>query len=329
MKRPALLFAALLLLVSSSLAQQTPVVGLHPAAAVKTSATSSVTVSAVAGDLLIVVCMPSPKGTISISASSGDVFTALPAVTSADSSGMLGAWARAKATSSSIVLTCSVPAAISSNQIYTAVVSQGGNPKGVPASGPSGSATATIASVAGDLVLAAGESGAVNNATGWTALSTLNSNLLASITATGPTTGSFSASAAWNLLLIDIPPSTAVPPPPPPPPPPTGPAVATFACTPGFPAVTFSAFVPKGAKGYTFSIQNYSTVPLTITSIATPLGFVMDATPALPVTIAVGDAQTFTVYFVPTSAGNYWGNVTFSANVDTGNFLMGVNAVAK
>lgn len=111
------------------------------------------------------------------------------------------------------------------------------------------------------------------------------------------------------------------------PPPPANSSVA-FACSPSFPNVTFSAFVPSGAKGYTFALVA-GAAPLTITQITPPAGFVMDAIPALPVTIAPADSQTFTIRFVPTSTGTFGGNVTFIANVPNGNFQMGVQAVAQ
>jgi hypothetical protein len=147
--------------------------------------------------------------------------------------------------------------------------------------------------------------------------------------AAGPATASatLSTSDKWASMVAAFSPSVSAPPPPPPPPP--VPAQASFACTPGFRAVTFSAFVPSGAKGYSFSIQNYSAVPLVITQVTPPVGFAMDANPAMPVTIAIGDAQTFTIRFVPTAPGIYAGNVIFLANVVNGDFFMGVQATAN
>jgi hypothetical protein len=112
-----------------------------------------------------------------------------------------------------------------------------------------------------------------------------------------------------------------------PPPPPD--AVASFACTPSFPGVAISSFVSANAAARIVSIQNSGANPLTIQSITVPTGFSLDANPSLPVSIAPGDTQTFTVRFTPAAAGTYIGNVNFFANVKDGSFQMGVQATAN
>jgi hypothetical protein len=203
MKKFKLFFvlAAFLLFVPTADAQ-TPVVGSHPA-----SSTGPVNVATHVGDLLLIFCVPDPPSSIVASDSAGDSFTALPAATSFDSSAVVGFWARASVDSSSLSLKCTPSASATYNQIYTAVISGAGTPLAVPNSGTSGKASATIPSASGHLVLAMVESGTVSNSSGWTALSTLDSNLLASQTAAGSVAPSFTVSSAWNLLLVDVPPA--------------------------------------------------------------------------------------------------------------------------
>jgi hypothetical protein len=201
---------AALLALSGRAKAQTPVVGSHPAA-VTSSAKSSVTVSANAGDLIAVFCVPDPTAAMLVTDGAGDTFTAFPVPVSHDSASIQTFWARAVSASTSLVVSCVASAVLSYNQIYTAVVCGAGTPTAVAASGTSGAASATIGSLAGDLVLAMGESGSVSNSTGWTALSKLNSNLLTSEATAGAVTASFSASGAWNLVLVDIPPAVVAP----------------------------------------------------------------------------------------------------------------------
>jgi hypothetical protein len=203
MKKFKLLFAlaAFLLFVPTADAQ-TPVVGLHPA-----SDTGTVNVATNVGDLLLIFCVPDPSSSIIASDGAGDSFTAFSTATSFDSAAVVGFWARASVDSSSLSMNCTSPAAYS--QIYTAVISGAGTPFAVPNSGSSGDASATILSASDDVVLAMVESGIVSNSSGWMELSTLNSNLLASQTAAGSVTPSFTVSREWNLLLVDVPPAPA------------------------------------------------------------------------------------------------------------------------
>jgi hypothetical protein len=189
-----------ILFVSGTVRAQTPVVGSHIGAS-----GGSVTVTAKTGDLLLTFCSPYPSAPVSASDSVGDVFTSFPTVTPVDGASLVGFWARAKAASTSLKLTCTVQGTIKDNQIYAAVVSGGGTPFSQAAVGSTGKAAATISSLASDLVLAFVEDGSVSNASGWTALSTYNSNLLASKAATGATSASFTVTGGWNLLLVDVP----------------------------------------------------------------------------------------------------------------------------
>jgi hypothetical protein len=203
----------------------------------------------------------------------------------------------------------------------------------IQTNGATSTASGTLPTTAGDLVLAFCVTGTCTLPAGWTSLSTFDSNLVAWQVASGSNVvASFPVNDAWVLTLVALKPAGSAPPPPPPPSPPPAPAtvVASFACTPAFLPVTMSTFVPAGAKGLTFSVMNSDAANnLVITAISPPPGFAIDAALMLPVTIAPGDSQTFTIRFVPAAAGSYSGNVVFLANVAGGNFQMGVMGTAK
>jgi hypothetical protein len=208
-----LIAIAAILITAIPASAQTPAVGSH-SAAVNSNAAVSVTLSVKQGDLVIVFCVPDPTAAAAASDGAGDKFNALPVAASDDSASVAAFWARAATTSLSLTVTCKAPSPVSYNQIYAASISGGGIPTAVPAAGSSGAASGTIGSISGDLLLAMVESGSVTNASGWIAVSTLNSNLLASKAAAGAVTASFSASRAWNLVLVDIPPASVPLPPP-------------------------------------------------------------------------------------------------------------------
>lgn len=197
----------LLLLFASPCLAQTPTVAAH-AAAVTSTTKSSVTLSVNASDLIFVVCVPDPTSAqLTVTDSAGDTFAPFTVSVSHDTATVRTFWTRSAGIVASLTVTCTAPNAITYNQIYATVVSGGGSPAASSASGDSSPAVAKIASAAGDLVLAMVESGSASNATGWTSLLSLDSNLLASLTAAGSVSASFPVSRSWNIVLIDIPPA--------------------------------------------------------------------------------------------------------------------------
>jgi hypothetical protein len=272
-----------------------------------------------AGDVLLVQCDYTGTAGSGVTDSAKTVYTQVGAVNKATG---LAQFVSLSAPLAAAATTVTCPAGTAFAEIYIAEMAAGSTLDSfVQANGATSAAAGTVTSTAGDTVVGFCISGTCAAPSGWTAFSVFDSNVVASVEATGASTAaSFSASAAWVLTLVSMKAPPVVAPP--------ALSSASLTCTPSFPGVTFSTFVPAGAKGYSFSVLNSGTVPLVISTISPPSGFAMSPV-TLPVTIAVGDSQTFTILFKPTSAGTFAGNVVFLANVPTGNFAMGVQGVAQ
>lgn len=327
--RPMRRFLAIGLLLCATLALPCPAAAQSTVAA---RLPSVIVTPKAAGDTLVVECDYNSNAAVAgaVSDSAGTAYSPAGTV-NVSASGFAQLVAISAPLASTSPLTVKCPSSPASGEIY--VVEMRGAfalDTFIATNGPSSPASASLPAAAGDTVLAFCITGACSNAQGWTTLSTFDSNLVASELAAGANvSGSFPTTGSWVLTLVALKP-TAAPSPPPTPPPAPGTVIPSFACTPSFLPVTLSTFVPAGAKGLTFTVQNSDAANnLVITQITPPPGFAIDAVPAMPVTIAPGDSQAFTIRFVPPAAGTYTGNVVFLANVANGDFLMGVSGVAK
>jgi hypothetical protein len=191
---------------------QAPLVAAHPAAW-QAGASGQVTLSINTGDLLLVFCDPYPKVFATPSDTAKDTFNAFPTALSTDNSNVQGFWARSSTTNPALPVQCITATNVTSNQIYTAVLTGAGDPTGFAFAGSSGSATGTVQSKPGDVVVAMGMSGSgyVLNSAGWQTLSILNNNLLTYQNVSGPVTASFPTPTVWNLVLVDVPPVITAP----------------------------------------------------------------------------------------------------------------------
>ena len=290
---------------------------------VQTAASSSPSITLtpkVAADVLLVECDYTGTAGTGVTDSAKTVYTQIGVVNKATGLAQFVAESAPLASAGADTITC--PTGTGFAEIYIAEMAAGSTLDNVgQASGTTSAATASVTTAAGDTVVGFCISGTCSAPSGWTALSVFDSNVLASTQATATSTsGAFTASAAWVLTLVSMKAPAVVPPP--------SLSSASLACTPSFPNVTLSTFVPAGAKGYSFSVLNSGTVPLVISTISPPSSFAMSPV-TLPATIAVGDSETFTILFKPSATGTFTGNVVFLANVPNGDFMFGVVGIAQ
>lgn len=197
----------LMLLFASSLAAQTPVVDSHAA-----SAAGSVKLSVQAGDLTLAFYVPDPKVAGNCSDGTNAYVPLGQTSGTVDTAEIFAFLTRSAVANTALTITCSPTTTY--RQVYAASVTGAGTPSAAAFSGSSATAAGTISAAPGDLVIAMVEANSSVNGVpaGWAALSTLDSNLLASQVANGSVSVSFPVSGAWNMMLIDIPPAGPQPP---------------------------------------------------------------------------------------------------------------------
>jgi hypothetical protein len=206
-----LLFA--LLLAALPAFAQTPTISQSAAAAWGGTKTGSVSVAATAGHTLWVGCnLPSGFAVTSATDNQGDTFTLQQTQVLKTVSQAQYVFIASNIKGGTTKVTCTANAAPGSGEIYVLDVA-GADPKNpVCASasfdGTTGKASGSLTlPVANCLVLAYAVSGTVSNASGWTALSTLDSNLTASIAggkAGAIISASFGVSQDWSLVLFAL-----------------------------------------------------------------------------------------------------------------------------
>src|SRR5277367_1212739 len=206
-----ILLIFLFIAVTTSLHAQIATVGTTLASKNDGSNQWSVALSPVAGDSLLVGCnFNSGISFVGISDTAGDTFTLIGP--EADSSEFAArAYLATNVKGGSTTVTCTAASSAPNNEIYVTEL------KGVSASAP----VDKVLSVAGSTPTASGSvtttnaneflwayiiSGRVTNASGWTSLSTYDSNLTTSRTLAAPATvqASFPVTADWTLVLAAL-----------------------------------------------------------------------------------------------------------------------------
>jgi len=209
LRKLLLLFA----LLAAPLYGQVTITTQPAAAAWGSTKTASVTVAAVAGDALAVECnVPSAFSVTGASDNQGDTFTLQQAQVSQSVSQSQFVFLATGIKGGSTKITCTANAAPGSGEIYALDVSGADTSNPVCASksfdGTTGNAQGSLTlPVSNCLVLAYVVSGTVSNATGWTAISTLDSNLEASFSGGAAGTivsAAFGVSTDWSMVLLAV-----------------------------------------------------------------------------------------------------------------------------
>ena len=209
--KPKLSLTVLALLLAAPLYGQVPVAMPTVAAAWGSGATASVSIAAVAGIALSVECnLPSNYTVVSVTDNQGDGFVPVSSQVAQSVSQSQIVYIATRIKGGTTKVTCTANAAPGQGEIYVTPISGAdpNNPVCVSASfdGISGNAKGSVTTISANcLLLAYAVSGEVGNASGWTALSTFDSNLETSqaVAVTGTTvTASFSASSDWSMILV-------------------------------------------------------------------------------------------------------------------------------
>ena len=233
-----LLFA--LLLAALPVFAQTPTISQSASAAWGGTKTGSVSVAATAGHTLWVGCnLPSGFMVAGATDSQGDSFVLQQTQVAKTVSQAQYVFLASNIKGGTTKVTCTANTAPGSGEIYVLdiVGADPNNPVCASASfdGTTGEANGSLTlPVANCLILAYTVSGTVSNASGWTALSTLDSNLVASIAggkAGTITSAAFGVSQDWSMILLALQPVV----------PPTKPFVYQLQ---GGPNVTFPMTIP-------------------------------------------------------------------------------------
>src|SRR6266404_4095274 len=209
--RRVILFLLLSLMASLNIQAQVTTVGAVRASSANGSARWSVALSPVAGDTLLVGC-DYTAGIVfnGVSDSAGDSFVQIGAGALSQDFGAR-AYLATSIKGGATTVTCTASSAPQYNEIYVTEL-RGVDPvhpldTQVWASGPVSPAKATLTTAhANELVWAYLQSGQTSNASGWTALSTFDGNLIADRTqaTAGTLNASFSVTSNWTLILAAL-----------------------------------------------------------------------------------------------------------------------------
>jgi len=203
----------LLLFATLSCFAQTPVAGQAVDASWGGTKTATVSITAIAGKALAVECnVPSNFTVNSASDNQGDTFTLQQSQVSQSVSQSQFVFLASGVKGGATKISCTANAAPGSGEIYAVSISGADLSNPVCASksfdGTTGKAQGSLnLPVSNCLVLAYVVSGTVSNATGWTAISTLDSNLEASFSggvAGTIVSAAFGVSSDWSMVLLAV-----------------------------------------------------------------------------------------------------------------------------